>query len=85
MLIPFVVDRKLFAFHGPLAELKSSPKVITAFSLGYAPATPPAFDKFVVLDVRFMEAKAKVFISMPTPSNKEYLVWLNKFRRKYQD
>lgn len=78
MLIPFVVDRKLVAFHGPLADPKSSLKVIAAFFPGYAPTAPPAFDKSVVLDVRFMEAKARVFRSMHTPRNKDYLVWLNK-------
>lgn len=46
---------------------------------------PPAFDRSVVLDVRFMEAKARVFLSMPTPGNKEYLVWFNKVQRKRQD
>lgn len=78
MLIPFVVDRKMFAFHGPLADQKSSPKVVAAFFPGYAPAARPAFDKSVILDLRFMEAKARVFRSMPTPGNKEYLAWLNK-------
>lgn len=83
MLIPFVVDKKLFVFHGPLAEPKSSPKVIAAFFPGYAPAAPPSFDKSVVLDVRFMEAKARVFRFMHTPCNKEYLAWLNKVQRKH--
>lgn len=85
MLIPFVVDRKLFEFHGPLTEPKSSPKVVAAFFPGYVPAPPPAFDKSVVLDVRFMEAKARVFRSMHTHRNKEYLAWLNKVQRKCQD
>lgn len=85
MLISFMVDRKLLAFHGPLADQKSSPKVVTTFFLGYKPAAPPAFDKSVILDVRFMEAKSRVFRSMPTPGNKEYLAWLNKVQRKRQD
>lgn len=78
MLIPFVVVRKLLAFHGLLVDQKSSLKAVVAFFPGYKPAAPPAFDKSIVLDVRFMEAKVRVFRSMPTPGNKEYLVWLNK-------
>lgn len=85
MLIPFVVYRKLVAFHGHLMEPKSSQKVVTAFFPGYAPAPPLAFDKSGVTDVRFMEAKARVFRSIPTPENKEYLAWLNKVQRKRQD
>lgn len=85
MLISFVVDEKLLAFHGSLADQKSSPKDVAAFFPGYKPVAPPAFDKSVVLDVRFMEAKAMVFRSMPTLDDKEYLVWLNKVQRKRQD
>lgn len=32
MVIPFVVDKKLLAIHGPLADEKSSPKTCTFFS-----------------------------------------------------
>lgn len=71
MLIPFVVDRKLVEFHEPLAEPKSSTKFVATFFPGYELAAPPSFDKFGVIDVRFMEAKAKVFRSMPTPGNKK--------------
>lgn len=73
MVIPFVVDKKLLAFHGPLADQKSSPRTVTPFFPAYKLAMPPAFDRSVVLDVRFIEAKARVFRSMPTPGNKEYL------------
>lgn len=85
MLIPFVVDRKLLVFHGPLADQKSSLKVVAVFFPGYKPAASPAFDKSVTLDVRFMEDKARVLRSMPTLGNKEYLAWLNKVQRKCQD
>lgn len=73
MLIPFVVDKKLVAFHGPLADPKSTPKVVQGFFPGYGPAAPPSFDKAGAINVRFMDSKARVFISMPTPGNKEYL------------
>lgn len=46
---------------------------------------PPAFDRSIALDVRFMEAKARVFRSMPTPGNKEYLAWLSKVQHKCHD
>lgn len=85
MVIPFVVDKKLLAFHSPLADKKSSPKTIAPFFPGYKHVMSPAFDRSVVLDVRFMEAKARVFRSMPTPGNKEYLAWINKVQRKRQD
>lgn len=85
MLIPFVVDNKLYAFHVPFAEPKSSPKAVVAFFPGYKHVATTAFDKFIALDVRFMEAKARVFRSMPTPGNKEYLAWLTKFQQKHQD
>lgn len=73
-----MVDTKLLAFHGSLANNKSSPNNVAPFFPGYKPDMPPAFDRSVLLDVRFMEAKARVFRSMPTPGNKEYLAWLNK-------
>lgn len=85
MVIPFVVDKKLLAFHGPLNDKKSSPKTVSSFFPGYKPVMPPAFDRSVVLDVRFMEAKARVFCSMPNPRNKEYLAWLNKLQHKRHD
>lgn len=55
MVIPFMVDKKLLAFHGPLADKKYSPKTVTPFFPGYKPVVPPAFDISVVLDVRFMD------------------------------
>lgn len=85
MLIPFFVDKKLVAFHGPLADPKSSPKVVQIFSPDYGHVAPPSFDKAEVIDVRFMDSKARVFRSMPTPGNKEYLAWLNKVHKKHQD
>lgn len=85
MLIPFVVDKKLVTFHGPLVEPKSSPKAVQDFFPGYGPAAPPSFDKAGVIDVRFMDSKARVFRSMLIPGNKEYLAWLNKVQRKCQD
>lgn len=84
-MIPFVVDKKLLAFHGPLADAKSSPTKVAPFFPGYKPVMSLAFGRFVALDVRFMEAKARVFRSMPTPGNKEYLAWLNKVWRKRHD
>lgn len=66
MLIPFVVDKKLVVFHGPLADPKSSPKSVQGFFLGYGPAAHPSFDKVGVIDVRFMDSKVRVFISMHT-------------------
>lgn len=84
-MIPFVVDKKLLAFHGLLVDAKFSPTKVAPFFPGYKLVTPPAFDKSVALDVRFMEAKARVFRSMPTPRNNEYLAWLKKVRRKRQD
>lgn len=38
MLVPFMVDKKLQAFHGPLADPKSSPKVVAPFFPRYKPA-----------------------------------------------
>lgn len=85
MVIPFVVDKKLLAFHDPLVDKIYSPKIVAPFFLGYKPAMPPAFDRSVVLDIIFMEAKARVFLFMFTPGNKEYLAWLNKVQRKRKD
>ena len=85
LVIPFVVDKKLLAFHGTLVDAKSSPTNVAPFFPRYKPVMPPAFDRSVVLDVGFMEAKARVFHSMPTPGNKEYLVWLSKVQRKRHD
>lgn len=78
-------DKKLLAFHGPLADTKFPPTKVAPFFPGYKPVMPPSFNISVALDVRFMEAKARVFHSMPTPGNKEYLVWLNNVQRKRQD
>lgn len=82
MLIPFVINNKLVAFHGPYPDTKSKAKMVKGYFPGYTPATPPAFDKDGVIDVRFMNPKARVFRLMPTPGNKEYLAWLNKVQRK---
>lgn len=70
MLIPFVIDRKLVAFHGPLPFPKSTPKAVQGVFPGYVHAAPPAFDKAGAIDVRFMDPKARVFRSMHIPSNK---------------
>lgn len=80
-----MVYKKLLAFHGPLADAKSSPTRVTPFFPGYKPIMPPTFDISITLDVKFIEAKARVFRSMPTPGNKEYLVWLNKVQFKRHD
>lgn len=85
MLIPFLIDKKLVAFHGPFPYSKSAPKAVQGYFPGYAPAAPLAFDKDGIIDVRFMDPKARVFRSMHTPSNKEYLAWLNKVQIKLQD
>lgn len=85
MPIPFVINRKLVAFHEPLLDPKSTPKAVQGFCPSYVPAAPPPFDKAEAINVRFMDPKAKVFRSMPTPGNKEYLAWVNKVQRKRQD
>lgn len=85
MVIPLVVDKKLLSFHGPLIDNFFSPNTVAPFFPGYKPAIPLAFDRSVILDVRFMEEKARVFLSMLTPGNKEYLAWLNKVQHKRQD
>lgn len=73
LVIPFVVDKKLLAFHGTLIDAKSSPTKVAPFFPGYKPVMPPAFDRSVALDVKFMEAKARGFLFVPTHGNKEYL------------
>lgn len=85
MVIPFVVDKKMLAFHGALVDKKSSPKTIAPFFHGYKPTMPPILDRSVVLYVIFMEEKSRVFCFMPTHGNKEYLVRLNKVQCKCQD
>lgn len=70
MLIPFVIDIKLVVFHGPFLDSKSAPKVVKVYFPSYAPAAPPAFHKDGTINVRFMDPKARVFRSMPTPGNK---------------
>lgn len=85
MLIPFVIDNKLIAFHGPFPDSKSKSKVVQGYFPGYASAVPPTFKKDGTIDVRFMDPKERVFRSMPTPGNKKYLGWLNKVQQKCQD
>lgn len=82
MLIPFVVAGKLVAFHGPYPDTKTQPKTVQSHFPSYTPAIPPTFEKDGTIDIKFMNPKAKVFRSMPTPGNKECVAWLNKVKRK---
>lgn len=85
MLIPFVVTGKLVAFHGPYPDNQIQPKTIQTHFSSYTPSLPLAFEKDGTIDIKFMDPKARVFKSMPTPGNKEYVAWLNKVQRKLQD
>lgn len=85
MLITFFIDEKLVAFHGTYLDTKPQPKMVQGHFPGYTHAAPPAFEKDGTIDIRFMDPKARVFRSMPTPDNKEYIVWINKVQRKRQD
>lgn len=78
MLIPFTVGEKLVAFHGPLFDSRTNPSKIQAFFPCYPQAIPLAFQRDVVLDLKFMNPKRRVFRSMPSLGNKEYLAWLSK-------
>lgn len=51
----------------------------------FTPSIPLTFEKDGSIDVKFMDPKARVFRSMPTPGNKEYVAWLNKVQYKRQE
>lgn len=83
MLIPFAVDGTVKAFLGPYfheqpVEIQDCFPFLTA-------AMPPAFKKDIILDFKYMSTKNRVFRSMPTPGNKEYLAWLAKVQRHKQE
>lgn len=85
MLIPFVVADKLIAFHGPYMDTKMQSKNVQSYFPCFTPAVPPTFEKSGSIDLKFMDPKVKVFRSMPTPGKKEYMVWLNKVKKKRQE
>lgn len=85
MLILFVVADKLITFHGSYPNAKTQPKNVQSHFPGFTPTLPPTFEKDGTIDVKFMDPKARVFSSMPTPGNKEYVAWLNKVQLKCQD
>lgn len=60
-------------------DAKSSPTKVTPFFPGYKPVMPPAFERSVALDVKFMEAKARVFRSMPLLETRSTWRGLTKF------
>lgn len=82
---PFVVADKLIAFHEPYLDTKTQPKNVQSHFPGFTPALSPTFGKDDIIDVNFMDPKARVFRSMPTPGNKKYVAWLNKVQCKRQD
>lgn len=83
MLIPFTVEGRLTAFLGPFH--KNHPSDIQECFPCYPDAMPPAFKKNSVLNLKFMSPKTRVFRSMSSPGNKEYLAWLAKVQGKRQD
>lgn len=83
MMIPFKVEGTLTAFLWPF--YKTHPSDIHECFPCYPEAMPPAFKRDVILDFRYMSPKIRVFRSMPTPGNKEYLAWLAKIQNKKQD
>lgn len=83
MLIPFKVDGTVTAFLG--SHFKHHPSKIQKCFPCYPEAMPPAFDRDITLDFKYMSTKTRVFRSMPTPRNKEYLAWLAKVQSKKQD
>lgn len=72
-------------FPGSYPDTKMQTKNIQIHFLGFTLAIPPAFEKDGSIDVKFMDSKARVFRSMPTPGNKEYVAWLNKVQHKCQE
>lgn len=83
MLIPFKVNDTVNAFLGP--HFHKRPVEIQDCFPSLPEAMPPAFKKNIVLDFKYMSTKTRVFRSMPTPGNKEYLAWLSKFQRHKQE
>lgn len=85
MLIPFVVDDKLIAFHGPYPDTKTQPRNVQSYFPCFTPALPPDFEKNGSIDLKFMDQKARVFRLISTSGNKEYVAWLNKVQNKRQE
>lgn len=84
MLSPFMVAEKLFSFHGPLLDERTQPKKVQKVFPCFTLVVPGAFEKDGIIDLKFMDPKARVFRSMPTPGNKEYLAWLDRVQNKRQ-
>lgn len=85
MLIPFVVVDKLITFHGQYPDTKTQSRNVQTHFPGFTLTIPPTFEKDGTIDVKFMDQKARVFRSMPTPGNKDYVAWLNKVQHKRQE
>lgn len=85
MLIHFVVADKLIAFHGLYQDTKMQLKNVQSYFPFFTPTVPSTFEKNNSIDLKFMDPKARVFRSMPTPGNKKYVAWLNKVQNKRQE
>lgn len=83
MLIPFVVDNKLCAFHGPFPDAKTQPPKVKKFFPCYTLVKPTTFETGV-FNLKFMDPSSRVFLFMLAPRNKEYLAWLNKVLSKHK-
>lgn len=82
MLIPFTVGGTVKALLGPY--FTKHPVDLQDCFPSLPEAMPPAFKRDINLDFRYMSTKTRVFRSMPTPGNKEYLAWLAKVQRHKQ-
>lgn len=55
ILIPFIEDEKLLAFHGPLLGERTQPKKVQNFFPFFTPAIPVAFEKGGIINLNFMD------------------------------
>lgn len=83
-LIPFMVTEKLLAFHGTLPDERMQPKKVQKVFPCFTLTVPSTFEKDGIIDLKFMDPEARVFQSIPTPDNKEYIAWLDRVQNKRQ-
>lgn len=76
-------DRETFCLSWSTPRRKNTTQKIQ-FSPCFTPTVPIAFEKDDIIDLKFMDPKARVFRLMPTLGKKEYLAWIDRVQNKRQ-
>jgi hypothetical protein len=84
LMIPFAVERNVFAFGGPLPDEKSLSLQVSELFPCYKSCEPPIFDE-KPFHLGYLNMRNKLFRSAPSIPNKHYLPWLDRVEKEYKE